>query len=451
MTPERARDEFQRQLDAAVPDTVLVLEAPLERPGPVTIRQRLTLDGRGCTIWGREGPVVRVQAANVTLKNLRIEYTADDPEGGVALLTDAGGLTLENVVVRGAVVGLKAEEGEWRYPPQLHLGTLAPRMAHTLKVRVAVPVPCQLSCNVSGLRLEPASLTPGMHEVRFHLDEMMPETLVYGTLAIQTAFLRREITVNGRVRAPADGLSPPISERDRVIWTPADWDRLFVEGLRVSSAPQSVPISLTPATDKSVASADDVVELTPEPAPPTPKKPSTKEPLTKEKGTAKKPAPVVVAPPPSPPVIVVPPAPVAPPSAVPIVPRPTGLTTVKGPIINPGVFGSPPVSPVAPPPAPVAPAGPKLGTAFGPPPAPPVPVPAPAVDEPVPPDVIAEAEKKPPSSVRMKPKSGIFGPPPAPPVPPTAPEPPAAEVPPPKKKFKLPPWMMPPPTPPGGS
>ncbi|MBX9580186.1 MAG: hypothetical protein K2X87_07735, partial [Gemmataceae bacterium] len=232
--PEQARAELQHLLDGAGTDEVVEIDPPRERPGPVVVRSGLTLDGKGCTIWGLAGPVVVVKGANAVLKNLRIEHTGDradaGPAAGVALWVEGPGLALENVTVRGAVAGLAAEEGEWRYPHQLTLGSLAAGMPHALRLRVVVPVPCQLTSEVAGVTLEPRTLSPGAHEVRLRTEGMMRDTLVFGTIGIKTAFLRREIVLNAHFLAPADGLPPPATDQDRVVWGPPDWDARVAAG-----------------------------------------------------------------------------------------------------------------------------------------------------------------------------------------------------------------------------
>jgi hypothetical protein len=490
MTPtqDQARDQFQRQLDAAGGDDTLVLDPPLERTGPVVVRKPLTLDGRGGAIWGWTGPVVRVTAPHVTLRNLRIEYTADQPDegpnAGVALRVEADHLTLENVTVRGTVVGLAAEAGEWRYPHQLNLGAVAHRVPHSLRVRMAVPVPCQLTSEIAGVKLHPSSLTPGAHEVRVQLDPLMADTLLFGTIAIKTAFLRREIVLNAHVLAPVEGLPAPSADPDRIVWQPADWDALLAGGVPLAPPPTSMPVSPPPVPEPEPIRLAPVVSVQPGPSVPVAKPvsgrggpvitltpddtpataslpPAPTVSLTPDTPTPPQPPPVVsrVTPSPPPPP---PPPNVTPPVISPPV-RSTKLKSVSGPLLG-GAFGNPPGStPVSPPPS--APgagmkqvSGPLLGGAFAPPPpavAPPPPPPPPVVPPPPPPpadpvipaDVLEEA--KPKSSIRLKPKSGLFGSPPppeaSPPPPPPAPEPP----PPPKRKFRpaggLPGWIPPPP------
>ena len=239
--PTDPRGQFQRELDWTMDGDTLALDAPKERPGPVVLRNNATLDGRGCTVWSQQSPVVRVIAERATLKDLRIEYTG--PDGGVALSADHAGITLENVTVRGEVVGLAVEAGEWRYPHQLNLGTVLPGVPHAVRLRVVVPVPCQLSSEVAGVTLTPRTLTPGAHEVRVLIEPLSKDTLVCGTLTIKTAFLRREVVLNALALAPAPGLPPPATQQERVVWEPPDWGAVTTAARSVPAvAPPVVPL-----------------------------------------------------------------------------------------------------------------------------------------------------------------------------------------------------------------
>jgi len=316
---------FQHQLDWTLEGETLMLDLPRERAGPVRVLNAITLDGNGCTVWAQTGPVVHVVSGGVTLRNLRIEQTGDDSGQGVALKVDHPDVELDRVTVRGAVVGLKAEEGAWRYPHQLNLGTVTPGAAHTVRLRVVVPVPCKLTAEVSGVTVRPRSLTPGRHEVQVVIEAMRADTLVCGTLTIETAFLRREIVLNAHALAPAAGLAPP-AVSDRLVWQPEDWDANAVPTPPVPKAPPS-PVSPPPVVPP------------PRRSPPPP--------------TATSPAPV--APPPLPP-------------SNPSPPVRSSLRSVKGPLLG-ALFTSPPVEA---PPAEVAP--PPEATAPPAPPEPPPPV-----------------------------------------------------------------------------
>jgi len=253
---DNARTAFQEQLDWTMDEETLALDLPRERPGPVVVRNRIVLDGKGCTLWSRSGPVLSVTSEKVVLKNLRLEYTADGtdegPNAGLALLAEGPELKLEGVTVRGAVKGLAAEDGEWRYPHQLNLGALAFGMDHTIRIRVVVPVACQLTSEISGLSIEPRTLAPGVHEVRLEIEQMMRDTLVCGTIGIKTKLLRREFVVNAHILAPAVGLPEPSREQDRIVWQPTDWERFAPKLPPSATVPKPVEVKSEPIASKPV-------------------------------------------------------------------------------------------------------------------------------------------------------------------------------------------------------
>jgi len=220
---EQMRDQFQEELDALHPGGTLQLSGPRERPGPVEIARRgVTIDGQGITLWSMRGPALAVRADRVVLKNIRVEYTGETGSGPIeeecAIEVSGSGVSFENVEVRGAVIGIPQEEGDWRYPTTLYLGRLAHGMEHHLIVQMIVPVPCQLTSNISGLELEPANLTPGAHDVKIHIERFPRDTLLNGTILLTTAFLKRRMEFSAHIMEPRPGDEPPDTEQGRIVW-----------------------------------------------------------------------------------------------------------------------------------------------------------------------------------------------------------------------------------------
>jgi hypothetical protein len=229
MSYEQERAAFQQRLDTAARGQTVRLPSR-EFPGPVSITQPVTLDGEGGTLWALAGPVLSVLTEGVALRNLKIEVTGEaeaalGAEEQCALLVNSGrGVTVENVEVRGLVLGLVEEEGAWRYPQVLHLGQLAPGTEYHFRVRLAVPVSCRLVSNISGLEVQPGELSTGAHEVRLHLEALPKDTLIQGSISLSAAFLKRSIVVSAYVPAREPG---PDEEGgplpDAVVWQPPDW------------------------------------------------------------------------------------------------------------------------------------------------------------------------------------------------------------------------------------
>jgi len=226
-SPNPTREEFQRRLDASPAGSNLTL-FPREFPGPVVVRRPLTLDGREAVVWAMRGPVVAVDSDGVVLRNLRIEVTGTTQEEGeedeaaecALQVRNPGSVRLENVEVRGRVTGLAGEEGGWRYPLSLRLGQLSHGMEHRSILRLKVPVPSTLASRISGLRVAPRQLSPGLNEIELRIERMPQDTLIHGRLALETPRVRRSIMVAGQI-LPAENSSAghPVT-LDSLLWEP---------------------------------------------------------------------------------------------------------------------------------------------------------------------------------------------------------------------------------------
>lgn len=223
-----SHEHFQAELDALADGEELELHA-FEYPGPVVIKRAITIDGKGATLWSMAGPVCQIEGQGVTLKNLKIEITHEDlangdKDSGCALIVHGGqNVLLENVEVRGSVRGLPAEEGQWRYPFSVKLDEIAHGHEHRFVLKLYVPVPCKITSGVHGVSVSPPMLTPGRNEVTLKVDSPARDALLLGTICLQTAFLKRQISISGHVVQSVQG-GP---RRDgEVLYEPLDWDQL---------------------------------------------------------------------------------------------------------------------------------------------------------------------------------------------------------------------------------
>jgi hypothetical protein len=106
---------LQELIDRSHPEGVLMLPNYQEFRGPVVIKAPLTVFGNGATIWALRGPVVLVDSANVTLKNLNIEVTGEtQPIGSTdncaVQVSPRYSATLEDIQVCGSIIGVPGEE-----------------------------------------------------------------------------------------------------------------------------------------------------------------------------------------------------------------------------------------------------------------------------------------------------------------------------------------------------
>jgi len=323
---EQDREQFQRALDGLQNNASLPL-LPREYPGPIVIRRPIVLDGQGSTIWALGGPVIDCQANGIVLRNIRIEITGTEGQGHedhCALKVQPGcGITLENVEVRGSVIGIPHEEGDWRYPDSLQIGSVPFGTEHDLILRVWVPVPCEISSRISGLEVQPHRLEPGTNEVTLHIERIAKDTLLSGALHISTPHLKRSLSLNGYVSS-ARAKKSKTKKLPQVIWQPPDWETLLTRPKPVYTAPQHLPPPppLPPNPSDAVSSVP-----IPAPKPPAEAGPTVSPVIAPPEVETRPPSPIIQWPPPPPPVQ--PPVP-------PVVPPP-GPTppTVTSPIVGP--------------------------------------------------------------------------------------------------------------------
>ena len=202
--PAAMLGELQQTLDNA-PDGATIQLPRGEYRGPIRIHRALTIEGEGAVIWAQNGPVISVESSGVTLRDFQIEVT-DGTSGGesdVALKVAGAAPILERVGVRGRVVGMNRENGEWRLPVSLDLGAFAPRTINSWTFQLQVPIECRLKTNVSGLQLKPAQIAAGAHEIEIVANGIGPDTFLAGQIEVQQAGIVRPIPLSGRTEMAA--------------------------------------------------------------------------------------------------------------------------------------------------------------------------------------------------------------------------------------------------------
>ena len=204
VVPAAPLGELQKTLDAAPAGATIQLPRG-EYRGPIAIARALTIQGEGAVIWARTGPVVRVQSQGVFLGGVQIEVTDADPnlaDSDVALWVVGAAPTLQNVGVRGRVVGMAREaETNWRLPDALDLGAFAPRAANSWVFAVEVPVECRLKTGVSGLQIQPNQIEAGAHEIEIVAQGIGPDTFLAGQIEVEHGGIARPIPLSGRAES----------------------------------------------------------------------------------------------------------------------------------------------------------------------------------------------------------------------------------------------------------
>src|SRR5208337_1667100 len=214
-------DSIQTQLDRLKAGDTLKLDPPRnEFQGPLVIRKAVVIEGQGGTIWSARGPVVSIESPGVVLHDVNLEITSRDGnlagEGSCALMVAQSVKTsLNNVTVRGNVVGLNSEEGNWNCPRAIALGTIKAGMPHEFKVLLSVPVPCALESEIDGLRLAPKTIQGDPVTVTLSLDPLPTGTRLRGQIKLRTALLVRKIAVSVYIGAAATVIG-----NGQVLWKP---------------------------------------------------------------------------------------------------------------------------------------------------------------------------------------------------------------------------------------
>lgn len=196
---------------------------PEEYEGPVILRRPIIIDGCGATIWVRRGPVVTIESEGVILRNLNIEYTGDGqiekPADECAILIKSGiNVTLENIKVKGTVIGLGKRE--WRYPVVLPLGHLTFGYDHSYILHLIVPVQCRIESSNYRFKITPKRLKSGPNEIQIKIDP----TFISGYITINTTSLRVIIPINNYIMGQnRKKLRSNKTEIPLILWEPKDW------------------------------------------------------------------------------------------------------------------------------------------------------------------------------------------------------------------------------------
>ncbi len=194
---------LQDRLDELNDGETLKLDPPRnEFKGPLVIRKPVRIDGQHGTICALTGPILQIEAQGVVLRDLNVDVTGRDaPVDGEAACALVVGprlsVELDNVAVRGNVLGLDDEEGVWRCPHVLQLGPLQPAINHEFKVALVLPIPCIFESEIDGLKVQPQDLPAGPITVTLWLDGLPAGTRLRGRLLLRTRRLVRRIAVFG--------------------------------------------------------------------------------------------------------------------------------------------------------------------------------------------------------------------------------------------------------------
>lgn len=166
-----------------------------ELEGPLIVNKPLYLIGNNTTIWSRDGAVIEIRAAGVTLENIRAEITEGSVEN--AAITASAPVTVNKVEVLGAVRGFGAEDGYFDVPRTIELGTFKSDTENTFSLTVNVPAPTVIECEAKSVTFSPNTLKAGRNEVLITVSGISANTILYSEVLFKSKFTRR-IYLSGR-------------------------------------------------------------------------------------------------------------------------------------------------------------------------------------------------------------------------------------------------------------
>lgn len=202
---------IQDEFDKVTGDYVLT---PGEYEGPLTITRPCVLDGQNSTLWANNGPVLIVDSASVTLKNLRIEVTGNhgNDQAVVSLRSNYTDTKLENVEINGAIEGLPGETAQWGIPSVISLGDFAANKENSFSIEFDAPRGAEIIHNLKDVVITPQQIKQGQNILSIKTSNMRDNTILFGEMLIKTDVSRR-IYITGKAKkgAPEHTSTPPVS------------------------------------------------------------------------------------------------------------------------------------------------------------------------------------------------------------------------------------------------
>ena len=167
-----------------------------EYEGPFVIRKPCTIKGTATTLWASSGPILKIEADNVYIKNLRFELTGSAADR-VAIDTQNHRVFFDQVEIDGNVIGLEGES-DWIMPKTLNLGEFSSDSESTFWFEIFATSKAKLVSNIEGIEVNVSELNKGLNKIKITTKEFRNNTCIYGELLIKSAFIRR-IYISGKV------------------------------------------------------------------------------------------------------------------------------------------------------------------------------------------------------------------------------------------------------------
>lgn len=155
-------------------------------------------------------PCLSVRSHDVILENLIIECL--QPNGICLEVIAKETPVLNNVTVKGVVVGIEGEEGKWDYPEVIEL-PISREKRISSKFVIECPVPSKIYLeNIYSAECKKRRLRQGINVVEIITDEMPKNTYIAGELVIETdaCHIRRIISIVGNTISSNHKIHPEL-------------------------------------------------------------------------------------------------------------------------------------------------------------------------------------------------------------------------------------------------
>lgn len=192
---------IQEEFNRSTGDFILT---PGEYEGPLIVDRPCVIDGQQSTIWANSGPVVVVDSAAVTLRNLRIEVTDTQKNGqaAVSLKLNHPNTKLENIEINGISEGVPEEAAGWNIPGVIALGDFAANLENSFTIEFDAPWAAEIVHNLKDVAIAPGKVKSGRNTLSITTSNLRDNTILFGEMLIKTSVARR-IYITGKAKAGA--------------------------------------------------------------------------------------------------------------------------------------------------------------------------------------------------------------------------------------------------------
>ncbi|MCM1382519.1 MAG: TerD family protein, partial [Muribaculaceae bacterium] len=172
-----------------------------EFEGRFYVRKSCTVNGGGALLWNASGPVLVIEADNVSVNNLRAELTSDNAGEieYISVFCKGKNPRFSEVEVNGSVLGIADEEQYWGVPRILELGKLPAEQSASFTAEIYVPVEAEIRSGIYGVTLSRDLLLKGYNSVTLTVGKIRAGSIIYGNIFVTSAVtgITRKIFVSG--------------------------------------------------------------------------------------------------------------------------------------------------------------------------------------------------------------------------------------------------------------